>query len=101
MDLGGHHIRRAHDFPADAAPTASVDHRRTHYPLIPNIDPIQYHQDAKVIPLKLQKSNFAFLGDYIPGKTSVMDVYASQYYINPSTFAPAGEEDSGATWHRH
>jgi hypothetical protein len=28
-------------------------------------------------------------------------VYASQYYINPSTFAPAGEEDSGATWHRH
>lgn len=47
------------------------------YIVIPNIDPIQYHQDAKVIPLNLQKSNFAYLWDYIPKKkrkNSIMEV---------------------------
>ena len=45
--------------------------------VIQNIDPIQYHQDAKVIPLNLQKSNFSYLWDYIPTKkrkNSIMEV---------------------------
>jgi hypothetical protein len=45
--------------------------------VIPNIDPIQYHQDAKVIPLNLQKSNLAYLWDYIQKKkrlNSIMEV---------------------------
>lgn len=50
------------------------------YIVIPNIDPIQYHQDAKVIPLNLQKSNFAYLWDYIPKKKKKEFDYGSQYY---------------------
>ena len=42
--------------------------------VIPNIDPIQYHQDAKVIPLNLQKSNFAYLWSRKKRKNSIMEV---------------------------
>jgi len=45
--------------------------------VIPNIDPIQYHQDAKVIPLNLQKSNLAYLWDYIPKKKERIRLWKS------------------------